>query len=167
MELIKLNDQLSILINQDNCSAAEARITSQTAVYLCKRQRCFDQTEHISKIYHWCAKSHCIKIIRLSESQLLLGARFDWKSLFLSLFWWKQSCCYSQPFIGNFFNDLLNFLVSVCWHVQSSRHFTCSKHTSILTKTPSEKFVCLHSLGWLRNLMQKQSYIAGQFVLVN
>ncbi len=30
MELIKLNDKLSILINQDNCSAAEARITSQT-----------------------------------------------------------------------------------------------------------------------------------------
>ncbi len=32
MELIKLNDKLSILINQDNCSAAEAIITSQTAV---------------------------------------------------------------------------------------------------------------------------------------
>lgn len=157
MELIKLNDKLSILINQDNCIAAKARFTSQTAVtpetFWPNGTQC-------------CAESLYIKILKMSA--YLSGA--------LAF----RSTCTVCPLISVktkllllwilWVSSLLNGLVSLCWHVQSSRHFTWCMLMSILSKTPSEKFICLHSFSWIRNcikLMQIKSYIARHFVLVN
>jgi len=117
MELIKLNDKLRIPINQDNCSAAETRITPQTA----GTSETFWPNGTLC-----CSKSHYIKILKMSSCL----------SSALVLFFLHP--LYFQPFISIFVNDLgissmLNGLVSVHWHVQSSRHFTWRMLMSILS----------------------------------
>lgn len=157
MELIKLNDKLSILINQDNCSAAKARSTSQTAVmsktFWPNRTQC-------------CAESHYIDILMICLSGALAFSSTFTVCPLISV----KTKLLLEPSISIFVNDLgisslLNCLVCVCWYVQSSRHLTCHELMSILSK-----FICLHSFSWIRNcikLMQIKSYIASQFVSVN